>query len=185
MSLFAVGSEFYYLSAVLIFCSLSCYVYLTSLLLVLSVNVSSPRLLLFVITILTVIELVCDGRFYSWWKPSCAHIHIQCQQLYVSPLRAGHLNRSDSQSYFDFVYLFVGEKKSDVRFDDRSVCKSFLLGCCPNDVLSATVCIVFSGGTSVEHNHINCDNWKLALCGTDGNSCEPNSSKFKVTWHKN
>jgi len=65
MSLFAVGSEFYYLSAVLIFCSLSCYVYLTSLLLVLSVNVSSPRLLLFVITILTVIELVCDGRFYS------------------------------------------------------------------------------------------------------------------------
>lgn len=33
-----------------------------------------------------------------------------------------------------------GEKKSkfDVKFDDRSVCKSFLLGCCPHDILSAT-----------------------------------------------
>lgn len=43
--------------------------------------------------------------------------------------------------YFDVVNVFAGEKKTDVRFDDRSVCKSFLLGCCPNDILSATVCI--------------------------------------------
>ena len=27
-----------------------------------------------------------------------------------------------------------------MKFDDRSVCKSFLLGCCPHDILSATVC---------------------------------------------
>jgi len=47
--------------------------------------------------------------------------------------------------YFDFVHLFPGEKKSkfDVKFDDRSVCKSFLLGCCPHDILSATVCTAY------------------------------------------
>jgi len=44
--------------------------------------------------------------------------------------------------YFDFVNLFAGEKKTDLRFDDRSVCKSFLLGCCPHEILSATVCII-------------------------------------------
>jgi len=32
----------------------------------------------------------------------------------------------------------TGEKKFDVKFDDHRVCKSFLLGCCPNDLLSAT-----------------------------------------------
>jgi len=50
-----------------------------------------------------------------------------------------------SVAYFYFVKLFVGEKKSkfDVKFDDRSVCKSFLLGCCPHDILSATVCTAY------------------------------------------
>lgn len=51
--------------------------------------------------------------------------------------------------YFDSVYFFAGEKKSkfNVKFDDRSVCKSFLLGCCPHEILSATVSVY------VDYNH--------------------------------
>ena len=34
----------------------------------------------------------------------------------------------------------VGEEsKSRVRFDSSRVCKSFLLSCCPHDILSSTV----------------------------------------------
>jgi hypothetical protein len=37
-------------------------------------------------------------------------------------------------------YTVLGEKsKYSVRFDDPRVCKSFLLGCCPCDILSSTV----------------------------------------------
>ena len=38
------------------------------------------------------------------------------------------------------MYLLPGEgHQHGVRFDDPSVCKSFLLSCCPHDILSSTV----------------------------------------------
>jgi len=38
------------------------------------------------------------------------------------------------------MYDFAGENsKYNVRFDDSRVCKSFLLGCCPHDILASTV----------------------------------------------
>jgi len=59
-----------------------------------------------------------------------------------------------------FVDLFAGEKKSkfDVKFDDRSVCKSFLLGCCPHDILSATVCLVLESFLSIPLISWSCTN---------------------------
>lgn len=36
--------------------------------------------------------------------------------------------------------LFVGDTtRCQMKFDDPRVCKSFLLGCCPHDILSSTV----------------------------------------------
>ena len=38
----------------------------------------------------------------------------------------------------------LGEKdRYRVQFDDPRVCKSFLLGCCPHDILASTVSILY------------------------------------------
>ena len=73
-----------------------------------------------------------------------AHVYTHLYFLFTEKI--GQIY-SQSMYFFDFVNLFVGEKKSkfDVKFDDRSVCKSFLLGCCPHDILSATVSITAHG----------------------------------------
>ena len=39
-----------------------------------------------------------------------------------------------------FNFNFSGEQsKVKLTFDDKNVCKSFLLGCCPHDLLLTTV----------------------------------------------
>jgi len=37
------------------------------------------------------------------------------------------------------VYKLGEEEKTSMSFDDPRVCKSFLLGCCPHDILASTV----------------------------------------------
>ena len=34
------------------------------------------------------------------------------------------------------------EEKITVKFDDPRVCKSFLLGCCPHEILASTVRVI-------------------------------------------
>ena len=38
------------------------------------------------------------------------------------------------------IWIFVGDaSRCQMKFDDPRVCKSFLLSCCPHDILSSTV----------------------------------------------
>ena len=38
------------------------------------------------------------------------------------------------------IWFILGDSSSyKVKFDDPRVCKSFLLGCCPHDILASTV----------------------------------------------
>lgn len=46
---------------------------------------------------------------------------------------------SHNYTVFD-MWIFVGDaSRCQMKFDDPRVCKSFLLGCCPHDILSSTV----------------------------------------------
>jgi len=83
-----------------------------------------------------------DGRLYRWWKSSCASCWYSVRDGTCLLRILGSLTDPLIVFMYWFVNLCAGEKKSkfDVKFDDRSVCKSFLLGCCPHDILSATVC---------------------------------------------
>lgn len=39
-----------------------------------------------------------------------------------------------------YKYFFVlGEPTNAIKFNDSRVCKSFLVGCCPHDILATTV----------------------------------------------
>lgn len=47
------------------------------------------------------------------------------------------------KQFIVFFNLFTGEtSRYQVQFNDPKVCKSFLLYCCPHDILASTVSIV-------------------------------------------
>jgi hypothetical protein len=50
---------------------------------------------------------------------------------------------SHFRNFFIDVRVFSGENSSQVKFSDSRVCKSFLVGCCPHDILATTVSISF------------------------------------------
>ncbi|KAL6260915.1 hypothetical protein P5V15_008444 [Pogonomyrmex californicus] len=41
--------------------------------------------------------------------------------------------------------------KFQVKYSDTKVCKSFLLACCPHEILSSTVSIIFHYNTESKH----------------------------------
>lgn len=44
-------------------------------------------------------------------------------------------------SYLPFL---SGENKNTLKFSDGKVCKSFLIGCCPHDILASTVSLILT-----------------------------------------
>ena len=66
--------------------------------------------------------------------------------------RDGNYKRMSTSIVFWVIYLvlfyklhlfFLGEEsRLNIKFTDPSVCKSFLLGCCPHEILASTVSIV-------------------------------------------
>lgn len=56
--------------------------------------------------------------------------------------------------------MFLGENnKFQVKYSDSKVCKSFLLACCPHEILSSTVSI-----SSLDAMISNTNDTPLALC---------------------
>lgn len=41
--------------------------------------------------------------------------------------------------YLKKLSVFLGEPEFAMKFNDNKVCKSFLVGCCPHDILATTV----------------------------------------------
>jgi hypothetical protein len=42
-----------------------------------------------------------------------------------------------------FVHQFLGVAQSSMSFEDRRVCRPFLLNCCPHEILTGTVSVYF------------------------------------------
>lgn len=42
------------------------------------------------------------------------------------------------------AFILGEEEKIAIKFDDPRVCKSFLLGCCPHEILASTVRLSFN-----------------------------------------
>lgn len=42
------------------------------------------------------------------------------------------------------ILRFLGEPQYAIKFSDNKVCKSFLVGCCPHDILATTVSTLIS-----------------------------------------
>lgn len=49
--------------------------------------------------------------------------------------------KMDPSLFFNTLNDFLGETNNAVKFSDPKVCKSFLVGCCPHDILATTVSI--------------------------------------------
>lgn len=57
--------------------------------------------------------------------------------------RNGNFIHSQYSQKIELI-IFLGENnKFHVKFNDPRVCKSFLLSCCPHEILSSTVCMIY------------------------------------------
>lgn len=64
--------------------------------------------------------------------------------LFVQPLQRALPNLVVYVVWCCVDHIFLGDTgRNRIKFDDPRTCKSFLLGCCPHDILSSTVSINF------------------------------------------
>lgn len=52
------------------------------------------------------------------------------------------ISSKNMEIFSKFLFLFADEKPK-IRFTDSKVCRTFLVGCCPHDILDSTVTICF------------------------------------------